>query len=247
MKELMLFILILVFFSCKNIEERRKSTTNIAKDTVEKKMKIDSLGNPVFAYQNSNETIKIDTFKLKNNYKLIIFPRRLKGKDSLYYRLIGTKTDTILLKLEVESRKNMPYYYDNLDFENYMFFQYTQGTSHNYFLIYNKQTGKPILNNNNGHFILKSFDLKYELIIYDDEQDNYKKYIYDVNKNDKVQINPNDFKIKEGCASWYNSWDDLKIKRATYNYYFLGGFDSCNPNAEFKLKKRNYRLLKRGN
>ncbi len=101
MKKLMLFILILVFFSCKKTEEKRKSTTNITKDTVQNKILINSFGNQMFAYQNPNETIKIDTFNLKNNYKLIIFPSRSKGKNSLNYRLIGAKSDTKFLTLRL--------------------------------------------------------------------------------------------------------------------------------------------------
>jgi hypothetical protein len=202
---------------------------------------VDSLGKPVFHYKNDTEIILADTFKLKNNYKLIIFPTRVKEMDYLNYRLIGNRLDTVFEKFEIDNFANMPMYFLNSekgdkDFKNYFILTYTYHTHETYFILYDKRNCKSIFGSEMSRFSLKWYDFKKELLIFEDCENDYKKYIYDVNKKTKTLIDPNKFKVTvDTCAMYQNNWSKLYVKRVTDKYYFLGGLDYCNPNAEYKV------------
>jgi hypothetical protein len=258
---------ILIFFviciSCK--EKTLKTIKTVEKDTIKGMLpRVDKFGNPIFAYKHHliddtgnnfveyGEEIEPDTIKLKNNYILIIFPTRVRGKDSLNYRLVGNKIDTIFQKIELDDEKYTPNYYEypiyttgnkiirkKADFYDFFILNFRLSDC-NHFMLYDKRSGKAVFSNDND---LRNFDLKKELLIFDDWDDNYKKYIYDVNTKTKTFIDVKKLSsigksenYRTRCDMWQDNWRSLYVKRVSNGYYYLGGLSDCNPNKEFKLK-----------
>ncbi|KUJ59689.1 hypothetical protein AR687_21740 [Flavobacteriaceae bacterium CRH] len=211
--------------------DNRKSATEERKvNKEEKKVKksIDTL-----FYDEQGDTIETQTAHLKNNYKLIIFPARDKNHEVLNYRLIKGKKDNTYLLLD-PYQTNRRFYYQGVDFKNYFALHSNGGgTSNFYFWLYDKETGNEVLTGITG-----DFDLKNELILYTDEDDEYKRFIYDVNTKVKTLINlPYDLMDKHECTQYINSPKTLYIKRVTKKYYYLA-FEICEPLlVEFRVKK----------
>lgn len=253
-KTTIILVFFVIFISCKRDVIHAKN--EVFKDTIkELPLRKDDFGNPIFSYKNHliddagnnfeeyGDEIKADTIKLKNNYTLIIFPTRVRGKDSLNYRLIGNKVDTIFEKYEIDSENQMPYYVEDVDFRYYFTLQYSLNTHSIYFMLYDKRSGKAVFLNNYVSNVLRKVDLKKELLIFEDEDNNDKKYIYDVNTKTKTFIDVdklstkgknNNYSVR--CDLWQNNWSALYVKRISNGYYYLGGLSDCEPNKEFKLK-----------
>lgn len=254
MKYIYILVFFMIFISCKR--EVIHSKNEVFKDTIkELPLRKDDFGNPIFSYKNHliddagnnfeeyGDEIKADTIKLKNNYTLIIFPTRVRGKDSLNYRLIGKKTDTIFEKYEIDSENQMPYYVEDVDFRDCFALQYSLNTHSIYFMLYDKRSGKAVFSNNYVSNALRKVDLKKELLIFEDEDNNYKKYIYDVNTKTKTFIDVTKLgsvdksdSYRSRCDLWQNNWSSLYVKKINKGYYYLGGLSYCKPNKEFKIK-----------
>lgn len=219
MKNKILIILLLCFISCKM--DNRKLPK-------EEKKTIDTI-----FFDDRGDTIQTQTTYLKNNYKLIIFPARYKNEGIINFRLINGKKDNTYLLVETFIANYRPYY-EGIDFQNYFALHSNGGgTSNFYFWLYDKETGNQVLRGITG-----DFDLKNELILYTDEDDEYKIFIYDVNTKVKTLIDlPYELMDKQECTKYNNSSKTLYIKRVTKEYYYLA-FEICEPLlVEFRVKK----------
>ena len=223
MKNYILVILFIVLISCK---------TDKHKDPFKNKKTIKKTVNQVYI-DDKNDTIKSQTSYLKNSYKLIIFPTLDKNKEKINFRLIkGKKDNTYLLGNTFIA--NYMRYFKGIDFNNYFALHGNGGgTSNFYFWLYNKETGEEVLTG-----IEVDFDLKNELILYIDEDDEYNNYIYDVNTKVKTLIDiPSELLDKQECTKYNDTYKTLCIKRVTNKYYYLG-FRRCEPSSVgFKVKK----------
>lgn len=228
---------IVICASCK--KEPLKSVEEVIKDTKELPVNIDHLGDPLYE-------IKPDTIKLKNDYTLIIYPFKMQGKDSLNYRLVGNKRDTIFKKYELDIKKNLPGFdkeNNDRDFKNHFILTYTFNTHDTYFVLYDKQSCKSEFGSEMSRFSLKWSDQRKELLIFEDCDDDYKKYIYDVNTKIKTLIDVTKLgsvdksdSYRSRCDLWQNNWSSLYVKKINKGYYYLGGVSNCEPNKEFKIK-----------
>lgn len=222
MKNKILIILLICFISCKTEPDKtnntKKNVNQVSVDTA-------------FIDEHTGDAIVADTFHLKNNYKLITFPALDKGKKVINFRLIkGKKDNTYLLTDSFES-PTIPIY-DGKDFKKYFALHATFGTHNSYFWLYDKETGEDFFTG-----IGMDFDLKNELILYADEDDDYKFFIYDVNSKAKTFIDiPYELMGKHECTSYNDSYKTIYIKRASNEYYYLG-FRDCPSKIEFKIKK----------
>nr|WP_315222329.1 hypothetical protein [uncultured Flavobacterium sp.] len=225
MKYRILILLLIGFISCKmdngkSIKEEKK--TNKSRDTV--------------FFDEHGDTIKSQTAYLKNNYKLIIFPALDKKNEGVInFRLINGKKDNTYLLASTFIANYRPYYKE-VDFQNYFALHSNGGgTSNSYFWLYDKETGNEVLTY--SYFKIQlDFDLKNELILYIDDDDN--TYIYDVNTKIKTLIAiPSDLMDKQECTKYNDAYKSIYIKRISKEYYYLG-FRYCEPSSlEFRVKK----------
>ncbi|TDW46562.1 hypothetical protein EV144_106234 [Flavobacterium sp. 270] len=221
MKNITLIILLICFISCKMDNSK---SSNKEKNT---EKSIDTI-----FVDEKGDTIKPQTAYLKKNYKLIIFPALDKNKKVINFRLINDKKDKTYLLAETFIA-NYRLYYEGIDFQNYFALHSNGGgTSKSYFWLYDKETGNEVLTGIKG-----DFDLKNELILYTDENNEYKNFIYDVKTKAKTWVDiPKSFTDKQKCT--HNDYFEKSsyIKRVTNEYYFVA-FKDCPSSIEFKVKK----------
>ncbi|MBE8725795.1 hypothetical protein C4F50_12655 [Flavobacterium sp. KB82] len=187
-------------------------------------------------FDEKGDTIKSQTASLKNNYKLIIFPALDKNKEVINFRLINGKQDKTFLLADTFIANYRPYY-EGIDFENYFALHSNGGgTSNYYFWLYDKQTGDEVLTD--GSFKIQlDFDLKNELILYIDEDNDYNLFVYDVNRKTKTLVDiPKSFTDKQECTRNDYFEKTSYIKRVTADYYFIA-FKNCSSSIEFRVKK----------
>lgn len=222
MKNKILIILLICFISCKTdpnkITNKKKSEKQVSVDTA-------------FIDEHTGDTIVADTFHLKNNYKLIIFPALDKGKKVINFRIVKEKKDNTYLLTDTFDSPYIPIYQGN-DFKKYFVLHASFGTHNSYFWLYDKETGEEVFTG-----IGMDFDLKNELILYADKDDDYKFFIYDVNSKAKTLITiPSDLMDKQECTKYNDSYKTIYIKSVSKEYYYLG-FRYCPSKIEFKVKK----------
>jgi hypothetical protein len=223
MKSKILIILLILIIGCKREEN---------KVNVNKNRGLEGKTKPYFIDEQSHDTIKPQSFYLKNNYKLIIFPAQVENKNVVNFRLIKGQSDNTYL-LSDTFRLNYIKEYNNVDFKDYFALHSNGGgTSNLYFWLFEKETGKVCLTG-----IQQDFDLKNELILYVDEDNEYKIFIYDVNSKAKTLVDiPKSFRDKHICMQ-YNDYEKyLFIKNVTKKYYFLA-FKNCPTSIIYKIKK----------
>lgn len=223
MKNTLLILLLIGFISCK-IDKHKPS-----KEETKANKSIDT----VF-FDEQGDTIKSQTAYLKNNYKLIIFPALDKKNEGVInLRLINGKKDNTYLLASTFIANYRPYY-EGVDFQNYFALHSNRGgTSKFYFWLYDKASGNVVLTG-----IRVDFDLKNELILYTDEDDEYKNFIYDINTKVKTLVDiPKSFADKHECTRNDYFEKSSYIKRVTKEYYYLG-FKDCDPlSVEFRVTK----------
>jgi len=221
---------------CNKTTQKEDLRKSIEKTIVTKNSESDSVVNPIFKYEENGDIIRADTFKLKNNCTLIIYPSKdsIEKKNVINYRIITKNSDkTFLLSDDLE--ENYIPYFKNIDFNNYFVLHSNGGGTKNlYFWLYDKRTGLEVLTDNNFKIQL-DFDLKNELILYDDE---YNLHIYDINTKIKTLIKiPSDLMDKQECTKYNDAYKSIYIKRISKEYYYLG-FRDCEPSSlEFRVKK----------
>ena len=222
MKNKILIILLICFISCK---------TEPNKITNQEKNEKQVYTNTAFIDEHTGDSIIADTFYLKNNYKLIIFPTLDKGKEVINFRLIKDKKDNTYLLTDTLESPYIPIY-QSKDFKNYFVLHASFGTHNPYFWLYDKKTGKEVFTG-----IERDFDLKNELILYEDENNDDNLFIYDVNTKAKTLVNiPSDLIGKYECTKYNDFYKSIYIKYVTDKYYFIA-FKDCPSTVEFRVKK----------
>ena len=186
----------------------------------------------VFMYDDG-DTIKSKVYTLKNDYQLIVFPRKGKQGNELCFMLCGKNIDKIIYTDFISSYKYTAYCNTHFDFMNYVAIS-KSGGSNNYFFLFDKRTGKECL-----YGLDISSDLENELIIYADEDNDYKKYVYDVNSKAKTWINIDAIDNKDRCMEVNEVWKTLYIKRKTDKYYYIG-VGLCDESLEYKIQILDY-------
>lgn len=208
-----------------------------SKSHKEEEKKIKKSSKSIF-FDDHGDTIKPQTFYLKNNYKLFIFPSKdsIGKNDILNYEIISKNLKKTFL-LSDDLTQNHILHYDGIDFQNYFTLHSNGGTKNYYFWLYDKHSGQEALTD--SYFkIQRDFDLKNELILYEDEDNDYNLFIYDVNTKAKTLIEiPSELIGKDECTKYNDFYKSVYIKRVTKKYYYLG-FRSCEPSRiEFRIKK----------
>lgn len=226
MKKLIQTLTVLFLMSsCGRLLKDNKSQTVIVNDA-EPKVQLNS---GVFLYDESNDTIRTDTFRLKNNYKLIVFPSKNKDNDKyIYFNFLGKGVDTIIMSDVISTKKNSVYF-DNSDFDNFFAIKQNGGSSI-FFFLFDKEKHRQCLNG-----LQVEFDLINELIIFKD--DKYNLYLFDCKSEKKIPINIPFNKLKKyDCIKYGNIENEINIKRVSRNYYYFG-FDICDSIVSFRVKK----------
>ncbi|PAM94572.1 hypothetical protein B4N84_11365 [Flavobacterium sp. IR1] len=222
--KIVLFLLI-CFISCK-VDEKESSKKQ------EKKI-AHSLSDTIFVDDEGVDTIKAYSYNLKNKYKLTIFPAWDNDKKVIKFRLLKDQKENVYSLNDIFVAKYSKKY-NNIDFEKYFALHSNGGgTSKFYFWLYDKETGKECLTG-----IERDFDLKNELILYEDEDDQYKLFVFDVNTKIKTLVEiPQSFMNKQECTKYGNALDNLVINKVSNDYYYFGFGDFCPSIAVFKVKK----------
>lgn len=224
MRNKILILLSLCFISCK---------TDIHKNDIKEKTNVTEVVKDTIFVDDRGDTIKLQTYKLKNDYKLIIFPAWNENEKVLNFRLIHNKSDNTYL-LNDTFKSSYFKKFKEIDFNNYFALHSNGGgTSHFYFWLYDKESGKEVLKG-----IEIYFDLINDLIIYEDEDDDYKIFVYDVNTKIKTLVKiPDAIYDKYICTHSSYSENTLIIRGITNDFYYLG-FKCCDPlKVNFKVKK----------
>ena len=88
-------ILIFLLLGCNN--KISKSNTATQKATVDSTSLNNRFEKTVFFYDDSQDTVNIKTYLLKNNFKLISYPAKGEENNEIRFRLIGKNIDTIVM------------------------------------------------------------------------------------------------------------------------------------------------------
>lgn len=222
-------ILVVIFLitSCSKLLKKDKTNQTVTINQNSKPQK--QSNNRIFLYDESSDTIKIDTFFLKNNFKLVVFPNNIEENDSrINFNFLGKDIDTIIMSDIISTRKNTVYF-DGSDFSNFFAIKQNGGANINFFLFNKKKRNKRLIG------LEVKFDLKNELIIYKDEK--YNLFLFDCksNKNIPIDIPYNELK-KYDCMKYGNIESEINIKKISNHFYYFG-FNLCDSTVTFKIKK----------
>jgi hypothetical protein len=189
----------------------------------------EKLNNGIFLYDESQDTIKTDTFLLKNDYKLIVFPNRIEESENrINFNFLGKDIDTIIMSDVISTRKNTVYF-DGSDFSNFFAIKQSGGTNIKFFLFDKKKLNQSLIG------IEVKFDLKNELIIYKDEK--YNLFLFDCKSNRNIPINiPYNELKKYDCMKYGNIESEINVKKVS-NYFYYFGFNLCDSTVIFKIKR----------
>jgi hypothetical protein len=183
----------------------------------------------IFLYDHSIDTIKTDTFLLKNNYKLIVFPSRNEENDSqINFNFLGKDVDTIIMSDAISTKKNT-IYFDNSDFTNFFVIKQNGGTNVNFFL-FDKDKRSQCLNG-----LQVKFDFINELIIYKD--DKYNLFLFNCKSKKSIPINIPYNKLKKyDCMKYGNIESEITIKKVSDDFYYFG-FNLRDSVVSFRVRK----------
>lgn len=219
--------LFLLLFGCNKISKSNNKTQEIIIDSLSFK-KISN--KKVFFYDDSQDTVNTITYQLKNNFNLISYPAKEQENNEIKFRLIGNSIDTIIMNDPIANRKYTNYF-DNTDFKNYFAIK-KSGGSNVHFWLFDKKTGKEFFDG-----IQVQFDIKNDIIIYANENDGYKLYLYDINLKRKISIAiPYKQIAKYDCVKYNDLWKSIYLKEKTNSFYSLG-FKVCDTIVTFKLMR----------
>jgi hypothetical protein len=228
MKKLIQILIILFLIkSCSRSLTKDKTTeTAIINDNHKSK---EQLNNEVFLYDESNDTVKKNTFFLKSNFKLIVFPTRNEENDNqINFALLGKNIDTII-KYDVISTKKNTAYFDGSDFSNFFAIKQSGGANTKFWLFDKTNHIQSI----NG--LQVKFDLKNELIIYKD--DNYNLFLFDCNSRKNIPINiPFNELKKYDCMKYGNIENEIDIKKVSDHFYYFR-FNICDSIVSFRIRQ----------
>jgi signal peptidase I len=224
MKKLIgMLIFLFLIFSCNKILKNDKATQIIKSDSTLINKKNEAT---IFLYDDSQDTVKTNTFLLKNNFKLISYSDKGENDNEITFKLIGKKIDTIVMNEPISNRK-YTHYFDNTDFDNYFAIKQSSGNNVHFWLI-DKLTGKECFDG-----LQVQFDFINNVIIYADEDDNYKLFLYDLNLKRKISIIiPYRELAKYDCIKYNDLWKSIYLKKKSNSFYSFG-FKICDSIVSF--------------
>lgn len=191
------------------------------------------------------DTLFADTFQLKNNYQLILFPSPdgYTGNHRIHYghyaRLIGDGIDSIITNSFGTEPSKYWLIYDSIDFEDSFAIQYSGGGNFALYIeLFEKKTGKQLICAHSG-----SYDIENGLILYlDEETDREDKegmkevdsgvIIYDVRKKEKIRFNT----PYNPCFGGMGFWTCYTITKVTPSTIYLR-YDCCDKQVTIKVKR----------
>lgn len=187
----------------------------------------------VFPY--NDDTLFTDTFQLKNNYQLILFPAAdgysKNGRICYghYARLIGDSIDEVILSSYGTEPSKYWLRYDSIDFDNSFAIEYSGGGNYALYInLFDKTTGELMLAGHAG-----THDVKNGLIIYlDDEDEEGNVFLYDVKKDKKIKIETPD----NVCFASMGYWTGYTITKVTPSMIYLS-YDYCDKPLKLKVKR----------
>lgn len=228
MKKLIgILIFLFLICGCTKISKGDKSTQVIKADSTSIKKRFQAA---VFYYDNSQDTVNTNTFLLKNNFKLISYPAKGENDNEIRFRLTSKNIDTIVMNEPISNRKYTNYF-DNTDFDNYFAIKQSSGSNVHFWLI-DKKTGKECFDG-----LQVQFDFINEVIIYANEDENYKLYLYDLNLKRKFSIAiPYRQLAKYDCIKYNDLWKSVYLKKTSDSFYSLG-FKICDSIVSFNVTR----------
>jgi hypothetical protein len=183
------------------------------------------------AFPHSEDTLFTDTFRLKNNYRLILFPVAdyYSGDGKIHYghyaRLVGNGIDSVITSSYYDAEPlKYRLRYTGIDFDDS--FAIEQGGGGNYSLyieLFEKKTGRQIISGYSG-----TYDVENGLILYLDDVD---IFLYDVKNNKKIKVETPD----NPCFEESGSWTCYTITKVTPSVVYLR-YDCCDKPVTIKVK-----------
>lgn len=193
-----------------------------------------------------DDTLFADTFQLKNNYQLILFPAPdgYMGNKRIHYghyaRLVGEGIDSVITNSYGTEPSKYWLRYNNIDFDESFAIEYSGGGNYALYIeLFEKKTGKRLIYGHSG-----TYDVKNGLILYmDDEEeqaedkDGKKEVdsgmtIYDVQKNKKIKFNT----PYNPCFGGMGFWTCYTITKVTPTTIYLR-YDCCDEPVTIKVKR----------
>lgn len=182
-----------------------------------------------FFDEEEQYVFEVKSYKLKNDYTLIIRPcikNWNKGQEIYTERYLIKNQALIKLPFEdniqkLNGAKKYLFRYEGIDFNDYFCLTCFEG--YNYYYLFNKATG-----NFEFKFIKGTVDLKYEIIIFFDEN-NEEMILYDLNTQKKYNL---DNYIMYGKYGSNTYWEDFKILKVTNSYYQVQYSGSYNEDGD---------------
>jgi|GEM_PF-7047382 len=174
----------------------------------------------------NNDTLFAETFSLKNNYKLFLYPSGNELSYTHNARLKGNGIDTVLLSVEVDGDARFWLQYDSIDFDNYL------GLSYDFLklVLFEKETGKKIIDD----VFLSTYDLKNQLLLFVEKNENedrrFTNILYDIQKNKSYILDT----PKEHGFEMFRYWIDFKIIKVTPSMIYI---EHPMYNGQFKIKR----------
>jgi len=193
-----------------------------------------------------DDTLFADTFRLKNNYQLILFPAAdgYTGNKRIHYghyaRLVGEGIDSIITNSYGTEPSKYWLRYDSIDFGDSFAIEHSGGGNYALYIeLFEKKTGKRLIYGHSG-----TYDMKNGLILYlDDEEEEVEDKdekkevdsgvtIYDVQKNKKIKFNT----PYNPCFGGMGFWTCYTITKVTSTTIYLR-YDCCDKPVTIKVKR----------
>lgn len=228
MKKLIQILIVIFLISiCGRLLKKDKTNQTVTGNQNSNSQK--QFNSKIFLYDGGNDIIKTDTFLLKNNFKLVVFPNNVEENENrINFNFLGKDIDTIIMSDVISTRKNTVYF-DGSDFSNFFAIKQSGGTNIKFFLFDKKKLNQCLIG------LEVKFDLKNELIIYKDEK--YNLFLFDCKSNEKIPINiPYNELKKYDCIKYGNIENEINIKKVSTHFYYFG-FNLCDSIVTFKLKR----------
>lgn len=192
-----------------------------------------------FAVTLEGDTVRTETFNLKNGYTLTFLLTKTEGQicsgggktypcpSDQNARLTGKDIDTIVMSVGISQLKYL-LRFDNIDFDDYFAIENSGGGNFSlYTNVFDKHSGKLILEGHAG-----TYDTRNDLVLFQDDENNGAVMLYDLKRNKKTEIqeNYNDYGFGSmGAITAY------KIDKVTPENIYVGFYGG--------VKKKKYTFI----
>lgn len=182
---------------------------------------------------SEEDTLFADTFILKNDYKLILFPAAdgYSEEGEVYFghyaRLLGDSIDEVILNSYGTVPAKYWLRYDSIDFDDCFAIEYSGGGNYSMYIhLYDKATGNLLIAGHSG-----ATDVDNGLILYLDDEE-YNIFLYDVKTKERIEIERPD----RPCFKGTGHWTGYTITKVTPGMVYLR-YDYCEKPVIIKVKR----------